>query len=55
MEIKSVVATKHVDKHNTLITKEALEGMAQDLKHGGKIPSLNIEHDSILPLIGKVE
>jgi hypothetical protein len=54
MEIKSVVATTHVDKHNTRITKEALEGMAQDLKHSGKVPSLTIEHDSILPPIGKV-
>jgi hypothetical protein len=54
MKIKSVVATTHVDKHNTLITKEALEGMAQDLKHSGKVPAFNIEHDSILPPIGKV-
>ncbi|MCJ0931825.1 hypothetical protein MST22_11735 [Virgibacillus halodenitrificans] len=54
MKIKSVVATTHVDKHNTRITKEALEEMAQDLKNSGKVPAFNIEHDSILPPIGKV-
>lgn len=54
MKFKSVVATTHVDKHNTRITKEALEQAAHDIKSSGEVPAFNIEHDSILPPLGKV-
>lgn len=47
-----VLATTHLDRHFMKITKEALEGAAEDLNAGRRLPS-TIEHDLTLPPFGK--
>jgi hypothetical protein len=54
MIIEAIVATTHVDKHNMKITKEALENAAKDIRESGSVPAMKIEHDTIIPPIGKV-
>lgn len=52
MKEKVVVATTHLDRHFMKITREALEGAAEELNAGGRLPSM-IEHDQTLPPFGK--
>lgn len=54
MRYKAVIATTHIDRHNCKITKEALEDAVEKIKHGETVPSLGLEHDSMIPPIGKV-
>lgn len=48
-----VGATTHIDRHNTRLTKEALESMARQINSNRK-PVFTIEHDTTLPPIGKL-
>ena len=43
-----VGATTHIDRHNTRLTKEALESMARQIKSNRK-HVFTIEHDTTLP------
>ncbi|ASF29962.1 MULTISPECIES: hypothetical protein [Bacillus amyloliquefaciens group] len=54
MKNKAIAATTHIDKHNMRIAKEALENMAKDIRESGTVPAMKIEHDTIIPPIGKV-
>ncbi|WP_242302729.1 hypothetical protein [Bacillus cereus group sp. BfR-BA-01361] len=54
MKMVGIGATTHVDKQNMRITKEALEKAAEDIQKGKVVPAMKIEHDTILPPIGKV-
>jgi hypothetical protein len=54
MKIKAIAATTHIDKQNMRITKEALENAAKDIRESGAVPAMKIEHDTIIPPIGKV-
>ncbi|MFZ7104663.1 MAG: hypothetical protein ACOWWO_18665 [Peptococcaceae bacterium] len=54
MRYKSVIATTHIDRHFCKISKEALENAAQQIKHGEAVPCMSLEHDSMIPPIGKV-
>src|SRR5690242_1870816 len=47
-----VGSSTHIDRHNTRMTKEALESMARQINSGRK-PGATIEHDTTLPPIGK--
>jgi hypothetical protein len=51
--IKSIVATTHIDRQNTRITREALEGAAESVNNGNK-PMFGTDHDVTLPPSGKV-
>src|SRR5260370_30207429 len=48
-----VAGTTHLDSHNTIISKEALERAADDINNSKK-PVLTIEHDTTLPPIGQI-
>jgi len=48
-----VASTTHIDRHNTRMTKEALESAAAQINSGRK-PVLTMEHDVTLPPIGKI-
>lgn len=50
---RAIIATTHIDAHNTRITREALEGAAEDVNKGSR-PIYTIEHDITAPPIGKV-
>ena len=52
--IKSIVATTHIDRQNTKITRDALEGVAESIKNSGHKPMFGTDHDAILPPSGKV-
>ena len=54
MKMKAIAATTHIDKQNMRITKEALENAAKDIRESGTVPAMKIEHDTIIPPIGKV-
>jgi len=47
------MATTHLDMHNEIISKEALEGAANQINSDRK-PIFTVEHDTALPPIGKV-
>ncbi len=49
----AVVSTTHIDRHNTRITKEALEKAANQINNGKK-PAITIEHDITLPPVGQI-
>ena len=47
-----IVATTHIDRQFTQISKKALEGAADQVNHGSR-PLLTVEHDPTLPPFGK--
>lgn len=49
---KVVISTTHLDLHNERMTKEALEGMVEQISN--KSIPLNWEHNPLLPPIGRV-
>jgi hypothetical protein len=48
----AIIATTHIDCHNERLTKEALEGMAEQISR--KTIPINVEHNPLFPPIGKV-
>ncbi|MHC1757933.1 MAG: hypothetical protein AB9917_00165 [Negativicutes bacterium] len=50
----AVGATTHIDRHNCKINKDALEQAAHDIKNGGSVPAIGIEHDMACPPLGKI-
>lgn len=50
---KLVLSTSHVDKHGTVMSKEALES-ALDFINGDVKPRLGLEHDMTLPPLGRI-
>lgn len=48
-----ILATTHTDRHSMRMTREALEGAAQQINRGSR-PLLTVEHDLSLPPYGKV-
>lgn len=52
MTRRDVVATTHLDRHFTKITKEALEGAAKQVNCGHR-PYLTVDHDLTIPPYGK--
>ncbi len=51
--IRKTVASSHRDRHNTIITKGALEGLASSI-NGEYAVSIGVEHDPTFPPMGKV-
>ena len=49
---KLIVATTHIDRQFTQISKEALEDAADQVNRGSR-PLLTVEHDPTLPPFGK--
>lgn len=54
MIVKGIGATTHIDKHNCMIAKEALEDAVKDINEGLYAIGVGIEHDSTIMPIGKV-
>lgn len=54
MIVKGLVATTKIDRHNTIIAKEALEQAALDINTSPNVPSVGVEHDPTILPIGKV-
>jgi hypothetical protein len=52
-KISSIIATTHLDAHNEIISREALEDSAESVNKGNK-PLLTIEHDVTIPPYGKM-
>src|SRR5687768_8201053 len=52
MKRTDVVATTHIDRQYTRITKEALEKAAEDIRTGNRL-LLTVEHDLSIPPYGK--
>src|ERR1700730_8969394 len=48
-----VAGSTHLDRHNTIVSREALEKAADDINNGKK-PVLTVEHDTTLPPIGQI-
>ena len=53
MKQRIILATTHIDRHSMRMTREALEGTAEQINHGSR-PLLTVEHDLSLPPYGKV-
>jgi hypothetical protein len=49
---KAIISTTHIDLHHEKLTKEALDGMAEQI-NSGALP-VNWEHNPLLPPIGRV-
>lgn len=54
MIVKGIGATTHIDKHNCMIAKEALEDAVKDINEGLYAIGVGIEHNSTIMPIGKV-
>lgn len=52
MNQRAVIATTHIDRHSTIITKEALDATAEQINCGHR-PLLTVEHDLTIPPFGK--
>ena len=52
MKRRAILSTTHIDRHFMRMTKEALEGAAEQI-NGGSRALLTIEHDSTIPPYGK--
>lgn len=52
MKQRAILSTTHVDRHFMQLTKEALEGAAEQINRGSRL-LLTVEHDLTIPPYGK--
>lgn len=53
MRREQLLSTTHVDKHGMRMSKEALDNAAEQI-NGPFVPGMGIEHDILIPPIGKI-
>lgn len=53
MKQKQFLASTRIDKHNTIITLQALEGIVEQFK-GHRKPAVSVQHDRTVPPMGTI-